>query len=396
MRQCTLGDLIADDAAGFACGKSNLVEQGVVHLRPFNIGVRGEIDLATTYQIPADAVPKGRGELRAGDILFNNTNSAELVGKAAIIESDFRAGFSNHLTRIRVNKQVALSKYLLYVLLDLREKGTFTAAATQWVSQAAYRVSDLKQLPITLPPLTEQQRIVDILDRAAAIQRLRRAAEEKAREIIPALFVDMFGDPATNPKGWPMGSIGEVLTACDYGSSTKATDDAEGLPMLRMGNVNTDGSLDLAKLKFVDLPEAEQQKYLLRRGDVLFNRTNSKELVGKTGVWLTDHEAVFASYFIRLRTDARRVLPEYLWAFLNSRASKARLFAMARGAIGQANINSKELKAIPLPLPPLQLQQRFVSRLDALHAMQSLHARAQEASAFTAQSLSFQILGDGA
>jgi type I restriction enzyme S subunit len=163
--------------------------------------------------------------------------------------------------------------------------------------------------------------------------------------------------------------------------------------MLRMGNVNTDGSLDLVKLKFVDLPEAEQQKYLLRRGDVLFNRTNSKELVGKTGVWLTDHKAVFASYFIRLRTDARRVLPEYLWAFLNSRASKARLFAMARGAIGQANINSKELKAIPLPLPPLQLQQRFVSRLDALNAMQSLHARAQEASAFAAQSLSFRLLG---
>jgi type I restriction enzyme S subunit len=284
-------------------------------------------------------------------------------------------------------------RFLFHFLLSIREKliEKSTGGAQPNISQTIVR--DLK---IPLPPLAEQQRIVDILDRAAAIQRLRRAAEEKAREIIPALFVDMFGDPATNPKGWPMGSIGEVLTACDYGSSTKATDDAIGLPILRMGNVNTDGSLDLAKLKFVDLPEAEQQKYLLRRGDVLFNRTNSKELVGKTGLWLTDHEAVFASYFIRLRTDARRVLPEYLWAFLNSRASKARLFAMARGAIGQANINSKELKAIPLPLPPLQLQQRFMSRLDALNAMQSLHARAQEASAFTAQSLSFQILGDGA
>jgi type I restriction enzyme S subunit len=66
---------------------------------------------------------------------------------------------------------------------------------------------------------------------------------------------------------------------------------------------------------------------------------------------------------------------------------------MARGAIGQANINSKELKAIPLPLPPMPLQQRFVSVLDALHATQSLHARAQEAAAFAAQSLSFRLLG---
>ena len=101
---------------------------------------------------------------------------------------------------------------------------------------------------------------------------------------------------------------------------------------------------------------------------------------------------MFASYFIRLRTDARRALPEYLWAFLNSRASKVRLFAMARGAIGQANINSKELKAIPLPLPPMPLQQRFLSRLDGLHAAQILHARAQEAAAFAAQSLGFRLL----
>lgn len=284
-------------------------------------------------------------------------------------------------------------KFLFHFLLSIREKliEKSTGGAQPNISQTIIR-----DLEIPLPPLAEQQRIVEILDRAAAIQRLRRAAEEKAREIIPALFVDMFGDPATNPKGWPMGSIGEVLTACDYGSSTKATDDAIGLPMLRMGNVDTDGALDLTKLKFVHLPEAEQQKYLLRRGDVLFNRTNSRELVGKTGVWLTDHEAVFASYFIRLRTDARRVLPEYLWAFLNSRASKARLFAMARGAIGQANINSKELKAIPLPLPPMPLQQRFVSVLDALHATQSLHARAQEAAAFAAQSLGFRLLGSEA
>lgn len=102
--------------------------------------------------------------------------------------------------------------------------------------------------------------------------------------------------------------------------------------------------------------------YALREGDILFNRTNSKELVGKTGLWDGSCEAIVASYFIRLRVQREVVNPHYLWAFMNSAHMKRVIFNTARGAIGQSNINSKELKAFPLAVPPLPLQEQFALR----------------------------------
>jgi type I restriction enzyme S subunit len=103
----------------------------------------------------------------------------------------------------------------------------------------------------------------------------------KARAIIPALFFDTFGDPATNPKGWPLVTIGGLLESASYGTSQKANDRGEGVPMLRMGNVTYGGSLDTSDLKHVEIGGGEYEKAVVRTGDLLFNRTNSKELVGK-------------------------------------------------------------------------------------------------------------------
>ncbi|MCA3419078.1 MAG: restriction endonuclease subunit S [Roseomonas sp.] len=389
--------MIEDDVAGFACGKSNLVEQGVVHLRPFNIGLSGEIDLTSTYQIPADAVPKGRGELHAGDILFNNTNSAELVGKAAIVESDFCAGFSNHLTRIRVNKQVALPKYLLYVLLDLREKGTFTAAATQWVSQAAYRVSDLKQLPIRLPPLAEQQRIVEILDRAAAIQRLRRAAEEKAREIIPALFVDMFGDPVNNPKGWPIRLLKE---AADIGSGVtkgrkidgKATID---VPYLRVANVQ-DGFLDLTEIKTITIMATEREKYALEVGDVVMTEGGDLDKLGRGYVWNGELPyCAHQNHVFRVRADRTQIDPLFLAAFIQSFAGKSYFLRVAKRTTGIASINKTQLSDMPLWLPPVELQREFSRRVSAVNAVVTLHGNATKLGQDATNALALSMLATG-
>lgn len=224
---------------------------------------------------------------------------------------------------------------------------------------AAIGRAEIASLRIPLPSLTEQRRIVDLLSRAEGILRLRREAQAKAQAIIPALFLDLFGDPATNPKGWPVAPLGELLRAVDYGSSTKASDTGAGLPLIRMANVTYAGDLDLSSLKYVELEPDEAARYSLEQGDILFNRTNSKELVGKTGLWDGRIDAVAASYFIRLRVDRQRVAPYYLWAFMNTRYMKRVLFDTARGAIGQANINSKELKAFSVPVPPLEVQQRF-------------------------------------
>ena len=225
-------------------------------------------------------------------------------------------------------------------------------------------------LEIPVPTLNDQHSIVDILKRADGIRRLRKQAQDTTRQLIPALFVDMFGDPATNSKRWPETTIGEAIKSADYGSSTKASDDGAGLPLIRMGNVDYSGRLDLTELKYVQLPDDQIAKYRLSEGDILFNRTNSKDLVGKTGLWFGSTEAVAASYFIRVRVDRSVLNPFYLWAFMNSGHMKRVLFDTARGAIGQSNINAKELRAFHLPLPPASLQNRFEQRCRDLFALE--------------------------
>ena len=210
MTRVPLDELIISDESGFACSKSKLVETGLPHLRPFNISDAGNLDLTDLYQVPVDEAPRGKSSLEEGDILFNNTNSAELVGKSALIGSPMVAGFSNHMTRIKVDKTRIEPAFFAYWLRKLRSTGYFTEHATQWVSQAAYKSSELRKLDLDLPPHAEQRRIVDLLSRAEGIVRLRREAEKKAAELIPALFLDMFGDPARNPMKWPLERIGDL------------------------------------------------------------------------------------------------------------------------------------------------------------------------------------------
>jgi type I restriction enzyme S subunit len=328
-----------------------------------------------------------------GDILFNNTNSVELVGKSAVFSTVLDASFSNHMTRIRVNRQHAEPGYVHAFLRHLYGRRFFQDRATRWVSQAAFGTAQLKALEVPLPPLDEQRRIVGLLDRAAEIRRRADAARAKARAIIPALFLDTFGDPATNPKGWPVATVGDVLDSASYGTSQKASDAGGGLPVIRMGNVTMNGQLDTTDLKYMELTEAEREKAELLEGDLLFNRTNSKELVGKTGLWDGRFDAVAASYFIRLRVNRERIVPAYLWAFFNTSHMKRVLFQTARGAIGQANINAKELRAFPVATPSLPLQTAFAeqaSRLDSL--ARHLDAAAAKAEAMAA-GLSAEVFG---
>ncbi|MEJ9411428.1 restriction endonuclease subunit S, partial [Schinkia azotoformans] len=147
-----------------------------------------------------------------------------------------------------------------------------------------------------------------------------------------------------------------------YGTSKPATIGGK-YPYLRMNNITYEGQLDLTDLKFIDIPDKEIEKCVVRKGDVLFNRTNSKELVGKTCVFNIDTPMVIAGYIIRVKVN-EKVIPEYLSTFLNLKYSKNILFEMCKAAIGQANINAQELQDIEIIIPPMSLQLKF---LDLLH-----------------------------
>ena len=260
-------------------------------------------------------------------------------------------GFANLICGERI-----VPEYLAYWLRDQRDKLMQLAGGTTF---REIPKSTLKKVKIPLPPLDEQRCIVDILNRASEIERLRKQAQERLREFIPALFIKMFGDPVENPMGWDVAQLGDCCYSAQYGTSKKANNQTKGVPVLRMGNVTYDGELDCTSLKHVLLPSVDITKHELRMGDIVFNRTNSRDLVGKTGLWDGRFPAVAASYFIRLRLDESYVSSNYVWAFMNSPSMKRRFYEIARGAIGQANINVKELNSLPLPIPPLEHQQEY-------------------------------------
>ncbi|MCW4355957.1 restriction endonuclease subunit S [Hoyosella sp. YIM 151337] len=224
-------------------------------------------------------------------------------------------------------------------------------------------------LPVPLPPLDEQRRITAILDHAAALRAKRRQVLAHLDDLTQAIFHDMFGDPATWASRWPMGVIGDMTQSAQYGTSAKAGDSGEW-PILRMGNVTDSGRLDLRDLKYIDLSVADVPKYTVRRGDMLFNRTNSKEKVGKTAVVRTDRSLALAGYLVRVRCKPEHQ-SEFVSAYLTSPFGQAIRRRLAKAAVNQANINASELQRIPIALPSSDLQRKFTARIESVDAQRT-------------------------
>lgn len=241
------------------------------------------------------------------------------------------------------------------------------------------RKVELERLPVSLPSLDEQRRIVELLNRAAGIRRLREAALSKAREAIPALFLSMFGDPATNPMGWPVVTLGELVREFRYGTSTKCTEaeTAATLPVLRIPNVIGD-AVDWSDLKFAPLYDRERAKLLLRRGDLLFVRTNGNPAyIGRAVVFSGVREAAFASYLIRARlVDGDTATAIYIREAVSCSSYRDNLLRAARTTAGNYNISIDGLSGLRLPLPPTDLRQLFEVRLADLRGIIAQQERA--------------------
>ena len=245
-----------------------------------------------------------------------------------------------------------------YLYYYLKSKKNYANKISRGVAQNNINMSMLRSFELPLPEISKQEEIVDILDKVHTIIDDRQHELQKLDELIKARFIEMFGIYPANPMRWETGTIRDIVTDVRYGSSRPAVDGGK-YPYLRMNNITYSGELDLSDTKRIDIPDNELDKCAVRRGDVLFNRTNSKELVGKTCVYDRDEMMVLAGFVIRVRVK-ECILPEFLSAFLNTDFSKQMLLGMCKTAIGQANINAQELQSIGLYLPPIELQQRFV------------------------------------
>lgn len=165
------------------------------------------------------------------------------------------------------------------------------------------------------------------------------------------------------PKNWEVKKLGDITKNVEYGSAAKSK--LEGrIPVLRMGNIQN-GKFDWTDLVYTD-DDAEIEKYLLKKNDVLFNRTNNPELVGKTAIYKGERPAIFAGYLIRINRIKSLIDADYLTYFLNSLYARNYGNSVKSFGVNQSNINGTKLKTYPIPLPPLSEQQRIVAKIEEL------------------------------
>lgn len=167
-----------------------------------------------------------------------------------------------------------------------------------------------------------------------------------------------------NPN-YELTPLRRVIHKAQYGISLPATEEPIGLPMIRMNNLQNDG-WDFTDLKYIELSEEEAELHRVNPGNILFNRTNSKELVGKCEVFREAGDWVFASYLIRVVLDQTKAIPEFVSNFLNAKAGRIQIDRVSRQIIGMSNVNAEELQDLLIPLPSVEVQRSLVAEIEAV------------------------------
>ena len=236
-----------------------------------------------------------------------------------------------------------------------------------------------------------QEEVVKVLEKCELLIEDYKRELDLLDEAVRARFVEMFGDPIENQKNWPVVKIREIVTDVRYGTSKPAVEGGK-YPYLRMNNLTVDGGLDLSDLKYIDIPDNEIEKCVVRKGDILFNRTNSIDLIGKTAVFNLLDDMVIAGYIIRIRLN-NQILPDVFSQYMNLEAMKKVLKGMAKGAVNQANINAQELQSIRVYIPNMELQKQYVEFKEEIDKSRSRIEKSLEASQELFDSLMQEYFG---
>ncbi len=353
-------------------------------LRAGNIGIDLMVDRDLVW-VPESRIANEQ-RMQVNDIaICMSSGSQSVVGKSATLKAPWQGSVGAFCALIRPRSEQVVPEYLSLFLQS--------EVFRQWTRQSSganiknIRKSELESFPIALPSVAEQRRIVDLLTRAEGIVRLRREAAAKAAELIPAIFIDMFGDPAINPKGWPVVALGDLLAEPPtLGTMKKPTLEPQPWLDLRVANIQG-GQLRLEDKKWLDLTSDEVGRFELRADDIILARAiGSLDHLGKAVVVNPDGPWTFDSHLMRVRVNQSRLLPKVLTTFLETASGRREFLSRTRRSAVQFNINGKELRLLKLPLPPVDLQAVFAQRFEEVSsiARQQTDALAKAQATFNA------------
>lgn len=230
-----------------------------------------------------------------------------------------------------------------------------------------------------LPPLPEQRRIAAILDQADALRAKRREALAQLDSLAQSIFIEMFGDPVSNPKVWPRLTLNELMgeNGPQNGLYKPSTDYGTGTPILRIDAFYDGVVTKLETLKRVRLSASELNLYGLQPEDVVINRVNSIEYLGKSALIpkLTE-PTVFESNMMRFAVKREVVEPGYIVQFLQTKFIKGQILSCSKNAVNQSSINQQDVKGFQINVPPLKLQRAFKSHTMAVENLKAVHIAA--------------------
>ncbi|QSA99342.1 restriction endonuclease subunit S [Methylococcus sp. EFPC2] len=292
------------------------------------------------------------------------------LGKVAIAEQPLAI---NQDIKAVIPKSEILPDFLFWFLLS---QGAAIERMGAGATVKGVTLNDVRAIKIPVPPIPEQRRIADILSRAEGIVRLRREAQKKAAEIIPALFLDMFGDPATNPKRWRMTSVGQIATYTRYGPRFPDRQYSDkGAHILRTTDMGYSGELRWFDAPILPMSTEELEKYSLQPGTLLITRTGAT--IGKMALFNgAERPCIAGAYLIEVGLSGD-VVPEFVLHFFLGQFGQSQLIGGSR-AVAQPNINAPTIRAIPIPVPDFDIQEAFADQVAEIESIQSQQTSATQ------------------
>jgi type I restriction enzyme S subunit len=285
-----------------------------------------------------------------GDILISWSGSLGVYvwdGEPALL--------NQHIFKVLPNESVVDRRYFVYAVRTILDemKSRVHGSTMRHIVKG-----DFQSLIILAPPIDVQRRIAQVLDRAERLLLLRERANELTNKIAKALFLQMFGDPTANPFGFPKKTLGSLAIVCRYGPRFYNEPYCEdGTAILRTTDITEDGEFSLSNCPKLRASPGDIKRYRLRRGDLVISRTGTK--LGRCTVYDTDAVDCIPGAFLLHFRFSEEIVPEYVKHFILSASIRKRILRMRR-FVGQPNVNAGELKSLNVPVPPLNLQTRFI------------------------------------
>jgi len=363
-RWVKLYSLIANAQSGFACGQRD--SEGVIQLRMNNVDTRGNFVWDDYIRVPAEKDTVEQYQLLEEDVLFNNTNSVELVGKSALFKGfSETVVYSNHFTRLRTKREILLPAFLSAWLNQQWQQGVFANICNRWIGQSAVKPTKLLSLDFPLPPLSEQKRIVKILnEQMDAVEKAKKEAEaqlETANKLPAAYLREIF--ESEEAKKWRLVKLREICTKISNGTTIEQNSEQQGLPVTRIETISS-GVIDIKRVGWIDIEQDAINGMRLINGDILFSHINSVERLGNCAIYSGNPRVlIHGMNLLRFQIDNTFADSQYVLYYLRSNKPKIFYENKAQRAIGQASLNVRVLSTLEIPLPPIPEQKIIADRL---------------------------------